>query len=97
MGKTTENNQQSVVNATDSHKLLIDLSEHVIWDSGSGYEIGYFLGEGVTDDTWLIDIMTGLTEGPCSYPKSEVFKYTDELVNKLTAKYSYKKRFSDLF
>ena len=31
------------------------------------------------------------------YPKSELFKYTDNLIKNLTAKYGYEKRFSGLF
>ena len=76
---------------------VFDFNERVVWDSGFGYEIGYFLGEGTSYDTWLIDVKTGLIVEPCSHSKSEVFKYTTELINKLTAKYGYEKRFSELF
>lgn len=71
--------------------------DRVIWDSGFGYEIGYFIGEGNQYETWLIELSTGLVSEPCSYRKSEVFKYSSELVNRLTNEYGYEKRFSELF
>jgi hypothetical protein len=76
---------------------VFEFNERVVWDSGFGYEIGHFLGEGTHYETWLIDVRTGLIVEPCSHSKSEVFKYTTELINKLTAKYGYEKRFSELF
>lgn len=72
-------------------------NERVVWDSNFGYEIGYFLGEGNSYETYLIDVVTGLFHEPCSYPKYEIHKYTNELINKLTEKYGYEKRFSDVF
>jgi hypothetical protein len=77
--------------------LVFLFNEKVIWDSHFGYEIGYFLGEGNQYYTYLIDVRTGLIHEPCSYSKSEIHKYTDELIDKLTAKYGYEKRFSDIF
>lgn len=99
MKKLAENNPQSTANIADDRVLatVFDFNERVVWDSGFGYEIGYFLGEGNLYDTWLIDVRTGLITEPCSHSKSEVFKYTSELINKLTAKYGYEKRFSELF
>lgn len=72
-------------------------NEPVIWDSGFGYEIGYFLGEGLSDNTYQIDQRSGLITEPNSYPKNEVFKYSNELIEKLTAKYGYEKKFSEIF
>lgn len=99
MTKLSENNPQGTANIADDRVLatVFDFNERVVWDSGFGYEIGYFLGEGNWYDTWLIDVRTGLIIGECSHSKSEVFKYTTELINKLTAKYGYEKRFSELF
>lgn len=73
------------------------IGDKVVWDSGWGYEIGYFKGEGNRYYTYLIDIVTGIVTGECSHRKSEVLPYTDELITKLTAKYGYEKRFSDTF
>lgn len=99
MTKLSENNPQGTANIVDDRVLatVFDFNERVVWDSGFGYEIGYFLGEGTSYDTWLIDVRTGSIVGTCSHSKSEVFKYTTELINKLTAKYGYEKRFSELF
>jgi len=72
-------------------------NERVVWDWHFGYEIGYFLGEGNQYHTYLIDVRTGLIHEPCSYSKSEIHKYSNELIDELTKKYGYEKRFSDTF
>lgn len=71
--------------------------DKVVWDSHFGYEIGYFLGEGVMFNTYLIDVCTGVIIGPCSHSKNEIHKYSDELIDSLTKKYKYEKRFSETF
>lgn len=73
------------------------IHDRVVWDSHFGYEIGYFLGEGNSMDTYLIDIRTGLITEPCSHSRSEIYPYTDELIDELTKKYKYEKRFSNEF
>jgi hypothetical protein len=92
----TENNNDSTV-AKRVLPVVFSFNEKVVWDSRFGYEIGYFLGEGNQYHTYLIDVRTGLVHEPCSYSKSEIHKYTNELIDKLTAKYGYEKRFSDIF
>lgn len=77
--------------------VVFSFYEKVVWDSHFGYEIGYFLGEGNQYHTYLIDVRTGLIHEPCSHSKSEIHKYTNELIDKLTAKYGYEKRFSEVF
>lgn len=57
----------------------------------------YYLGEGHVYETYLIDVRTGIVHEPTCYPKSEIHKYTNELIDKLTKKYGYEKRFSDVF
>lgn len=57
--------------------------DKVIWDSGFGYEIGYYLDKGYDENSYLIDQITGLIIEPCSYPIEECFKYSDELITKL--------------
>lgn len=74
-----------------------NFNDAVIWDSGFGYDIGYFLGDGNQYNTWLIDVRTGLIHEPCSHSKSEIFKYSDELIDSLSKKYGYEKRFSKEF
>jgi len=97
MGKKLKNHTEPAIGYEPMLATVFDFNERVVWDSGFGYEIGHFLGEGVAYNTWLIDVKTGLIVEPCSHSKSEVFKYTNELINKLTAKYGYEKRFSELF
>lgn len=73
------------------------VGERVVWDSHFGYEIGYFLGEGVMMNTYLVDVCTGKITGECSYSKDEIHPYTNELIDFLIIKYGYEKRFSDIF
>lgn len=89
-----ENNSSEIENATEEK---FTLNERVVWDSHFGYEIGYFLGEGNSYNTYLVDIRTGIVREPNSYSKNEVHKYTDELITELTKKYKVEKRFSDIF
>ncbi len=97
MSKKFKNTTKPAIGYEPMLATVFDFNERVVWDSGFGYEIGHFLGKGNSYDTWLIDVRTGLIVEPCSHLKSEVFKYTNELINKLTAKYGYEKRFSELF
>ena len=73
--------------------LPFEFNEKVVWDSHFGYEIGLFLGEGNSYNTWLIDVKTGLVHEPCSHSKNEVYKYSEELIDRLYEKYGYEKRF----
>ena len=96
-----ENNNKIKDNSPHCSKHVLQdvfsFNERVIWDSHFGYEIGYFLGEGWVYNTYLIDVITGVVHEPCCHSKSEVHKYTDELISELTKKYGYEKRFSDTF
>jgi len=82
---------------TEANNVLetaFSFNEAVVWDSHFGYEIGYFLGEGHVSKTYLIDVRTGAYHGPTCYPKGEIHKYSNELIDELTKKYGYEKRFS---
>lgn len=87
--------KEMTLNSEDDVSLrpVFEINEKVVWDSHSGYEIGYFLGEGVLYETYLIDMKTGVVREPCSHSKNEVFRYSDELIDKLFKKYGYEKRF----
>lgn len=67
--------------------------DKVIWDSHFGYEIGIFIGEGNQYHTYLIMPKSGIIQDKCSYSKSEIHHYTEELANTLSKKYGYKKIF----
>jgi hypothetical protein len=64
-------------------------NDKVIWDSGYGYDIGYFIGEGNSYNTYLIDMKTGIVRGECSYPKNKIYKHSDQLEMELKKKYGY--------
>ncbi len=91
---------ESDLSITDQLKVkevAFSFNEAVVWDNHFDYEIGYFLGEGHVYETYLIDVRTGVVQEPTCYPKSEIHKYSNELIDKLTKKYGYEKRFSDVF
>lgn len=70
-----------------------ELGQKIIWDSGYGYDLGYFLKEGNSYYTWLIDKVTGKFRGNVSVSKGEVLPYSKELHDKLIEKYKYNKCF----
>lgn len=72
------------------------LNEGIVWDSGFGYEIGYFLGEGNQYGTYLVKIITAAPPiGQCSFPTSQIHRYTCELIDELTKRYGYRRDFTD--
>ena len=77
--------------------MQFSLKDKIVWNSGFGYEIGFFLGDGWVYNTYLIEIMTGISTGEYCYSKEEIYKYSDELIDELTKKYGYEKRFSNVF
>lgn len=78
-------------------RVVFNFNDPVIWDSNSGYEIGHYLGEGWVCNTYLIDLKIGIIHEPLCCQKSDIHKYSNELIDKLTKKYGYEKRFSDVF
>ena len=78
-------------------ELEFKANDRVIWNSGFGYEIGYFRGEGRSMGTYLIDTRTGIVIGENSYRKREIEPYSKERVKQLTNIYGYEKSFSEIF
>lgn len=78
--------------------MIFDFNERVIWDSGSGYEIGLYL-EADNSQYYhdVIDIHSGRICEPTSIMRDEIFPYSSELIEKLTKKYGYEKKFSTIF
>lgn len=70
-----------------------ELYQKVIWDSNSGYDVGLFLGEGTSYNTYLIDMKSGRVQGHNSLSKHEIFPYSKELLRKMEFTYGYKKDF----
>ena len=73
------------------------LNDRVIWDIGFGYEIGYFRGNDYKNDTTLVLASGKLYGSLQTHNTSEVFPYSLELVERLTKKYKYEKKFSEIF
>jgi hypothetical protein len=74
--------------------------DRVIWNSCFGYDIGYFDRNGFAYDSESIalTLQTGSFAGSdILVAPFEVFPYSDELVDQLTKKYGYEKRFSETF
>ena len=70
--------------------------DRVIWDSGFGYEIGYC--KEIDNEDFFIEYASGSAVGRIGRVlTSEIFPYSDKLVKKLTKKYGYEKRFSEVF
>jgi hypothetical protein len=70
--------------------------DRIIWDSGFGYEIGYFIEDSdhVMYHSYRVNLISGLIIGKSLRNKDEVYKYTDVQVEKLYEKYGYIKEFT---
>lgn len=72
--------------------------DKIIWDSGFGYEIGYYIEESKYQYyQHEVDLVTGNVQGIVAHPMRELRVYTPESIQELTAKYGYEKSFSEVF
>jgi len=63
--------------------------QRIIFDSGFGYELGYFVGDQKIDNDYTINLITGKTTGEISISKDMVKDYSKELILMLSQKYGY--------
>jgi hypothetical protein len=63
--------------------------QRIIFDSGFGYELGYFVGDQKIDDDYTINLITGKTTREISISKDMVKDYSKELILMLSQKYGY--------
>jgi chemotaxis signal transduction protein len=78
-------------------KTDFKLNDRIIWDSSFGYEIGYFIGDGKLMSTYEVMLVTGKVQGLVSHSISEIHKYSEDLIDALSKKYGYEKKFSETF
>lgn len=73
--------------------------DRIIWDSGFGYEIGYFIEDGEKQmyNSFKIDLVTGVVQEETLRSKDEIIPYTLENQNQMKVKYKYDKAFSEVF
>lgn len=73
--------------------------DRIIFDSGSGYEIGCFVKRHLDESPQVvIEFKSGTVRDKIGVVwSSEVKPYSKELVKELTAKYGYEKAFSEVF
>lgn len=71
--------------------------DRVIWNSCFGYEIGFF-EQADHDESIILTLSTGsLVGADIKVAPFEVFPYSNDLVDQLTKRYGYEKRFSETF
>jgi len=76
--------------------------QRIIWNSGFGYEIGYFVKE-INDSSMFDGLLRVKFESGLCFDKegivlkSELNPYTETLVSELAKKYGYEKTFSETF
>jgi hypothetical protein len=82
---------------------MFEKNDRIIWDSGDGYEIGYFEeycderhGKKYKDHCTVQLICTENITGAL-VPTFQVSKYSDEKIDKLIEKYGTENRFSEVF
>ena len=71
--------------------------DKIIWDSGFGYEIGYFIKDSSynTYHSYQVNLITGIIEGKCMFSQSEIHLYTEEKQLEMKNKYRYDKKFNE--
>lgn len=76
---------------------MFEKGDRIIWHSHFGYDIGEFQCDAPSMDNYTIQLLSGkfCDFGMSSVSRSEVFKYSEELVVELTKKYGYEKKFSN--
>lgn len=69
--------------------------DKIIWDSGFGYEVGFFIGEGNDKmyNSYRINLVTGSVEGDSLRSKDEVIPYGKEEIKLMFNKYGYIKKY----
>ncbi len=74
--------------------------DRIIWNSGFGYEIGYFvefLENKTLDYDCKVELITGVVQGVTMKNFNEIEQYTDKRQSHLKSKYGYDKAFSKCF
>lgn len=74
-----------------------ELGDEVIWESGSGYEIGYQVKGSFDGIHESVHITSGSTPCDIRVLSTEVRPYTEIRINELAEKYGYEKTFSSVF
>ncbi len=70
--------------------------DKIIWDSGFGYEVGYYIKESDFNvyNTYLVNLSTGIVIGECMHSKHEITAYNPKNLAEMESKYGYKKKLS---
>lgn len=63
--------------------------DKIIYDSGNGYEFGYFIGIGNQYYTFKVNLITGVTHGEFHTEKDTIKPYSLELKKECEDKYGY--------
>ena len=73
--------------------------DRIIWDSGFGYEIGYFIEDAEKQmyNSYKIELITGIVQEETLRSKDEIIPYSKENQSQMKAKYKYDKAFSEVF
>ena len=70
---------------------LVEPKTKIIWDSGFGYEIGYFtrISDEIMYNTVIVELITGSQIGSAMRSKDSIKLYNDETLNMMVKKYHY--------
>ena len=73
-----------------NYSSIISNDDKIIWDSGFGYELGYFKNN---NSKCKVYITTGIVQGELSVDRSEVYAYNNATIKLMQEKYNSKKDF----
>ena len=76
--------------------LKVEPRAKIIWDSGFGYEIGYFIrvSDEIVCNTAIVELITGSQKGNTLRSKDSIYWYSEESLQKMYKKYKYWHNFS---
>ena len=72
-------------------KIDVEPKSKIIWDSGKGYEIGYFVkaSDEICANTFIVNLITGNQTGMALRNRNEIHWYSDETIDLMYKKYRY--------
>lgn len=75
----------------------MEKGDKILWDSGFGYEIGYYIGESSVYFHVTVSLISNKysENGDCCFVKTDIIPYTEEDSKRLSDEYGYEHRFED--
>lgn len=79
----------------DKNNTTMETGDKIIWHSGFGYDIGYYVGESddIMYNSYEIELVSGIILGKTLRDKDQVVPYTASTMTEMVEEYGYEKKF----